>query len=113
MNISLTLTTDFPILGSFLSGTAPEGVSVEFSPPVERRAIDVNVTVNLDVNLIIDISKIAGIIFATWLVRSIRDRKREIEVRINGKQLPKNEAEAIEFVTREISSQENDGKSNQ
>ena len=112
MKKSIALTTDFPVLGSFLSGTAPEGVRVEFTPPIERRALDINIAVNLDIQLVIDISKIAGIVFAAWLVQSIRGRKREIEVRVNGKQLPKNQAEAIEFVAREISSQENDGEPN-
>ena len=99
-------------IGSLLSGAAPDGVSVEFTPPLEHRALDVNIAINLDINVIVDISKISAIVFAAWLVGRVRGGKREIEVRINGKQLPKNEAEAIEFVTREISSQENDGKSN-
>jgi len=105
MSTSLALTTSFSPLGALLNGDAPEGVRVLFTPPIERRDISVAVNVNLDIQLVIDVSKIAAIVFAAWLVRSVRSRGREIEVQINGKQLSKNETEAIEFVAREIEKQ--------
>ena len=105
MNTSLALSTNFPPLGALLNGDAPDGIRVLFTPPIERRDISVSVNVNFDIQLVIDASKIAAIIFAAWFVRHIRGRGRDIEVRLNGKQIPKDETEAIEFVVREIENQ--------
>ena len=102
MNTSIARSTNFTPLGALMNGDAPEGVIVVFTPPIERRDLSVSVNVDLDIKLIIDISKIASLVFAAWLVRHVRGRGREIEVRINGNQIPKNETEAIEFVAREV-----------
>ena len=76
---------------------------------MEYRGFDVSMNVNVDIKIIVDISKIAAIVFAAWVVRHVRKSNREIDVSFNGKELPKNETEAIEFIANEIESQENGG----
>jgi hypothetical protein len=101
----LIVETNFPPLASALSRSAPLGVVVTSRQPMEKRGIDVNMTINLDVKLLIDLTKISAIVCATWLARSIRRGKPEIKVRLNGKNIPEDEAAAIKFIAREIGSE--------
>ena len=58
--------------------------------------------VNIDIQIIIDVTEISSIIFAAWLIRSVRASKRNTRTRVNGKDLPENDADAITFVAKEI-----------
>lgn len=98
----LSITTNQPALHSFLNADIPEGIKIISAPPIEKRGIDWNIVVNLDINLRIDLTKITAIAFALWLLKRIRRPQKEIEIKINRKQIPINQSEAIEFITKEI-----------
>lgn len=79
---------------------------------MERRDFNFNVAVNLDIKLVIDLTKISAMVFAAWFVGRIRGRNREIEVHLNGKQIPKDETLAIEFIAKEVQGNEQNSQPN-
>lgn len=98
----LTITTNQPSLYSFLNADIPEGVKITSEPPIERRSIDWNISVNVDINLAIDLTKITALAFALWLFNRIKRPQKEIEIKINCKEIPVDQSKAIEFITKEI-----------
>ncbi len=102
MNKEIIISTSQTFLYSFLNADLPEGVNIISEAPIERRGIDWNISVNFDIKLTIDLTKITAFAFATWLFNRIRRPKKEIEININCKQIPIDQTEAIEFIKKEI-----------
>jgi hypothetical protein len=111
MKNELIITTNQPSLHYFFNADIPEGVKIISDPPIERRGIDWNIIINVDITLAIDLTKITALAFALWLFKHIRRPQREIEIKINRKQIPIDQSEAIKFITTEIEhEQKNDDK---
>jgi hypothetical protein len=97
----IIVTANFQHLGSLISSDAPQGVSVIFEPPVERRAVDFNVVVNVDITLAIDLGTVSVAVVSAWLVRHFH-KKSKLEITVNGKEVPKIESQAKELIENEI-----------
>jgi hypothetical protein len=102
MNRRITISTTEPALYMFLKADLPEGVTIISVPPIERRSIDWNISVNINITLAIDLTTITIPALAIWLFTHIRRRRREIKAEINGKQFPGDQSEAIDFVAKEV-----------
>jgi hypothetical protein len=78
---------------------APEGVRV-IAPPItgHRSGLELHVNVELDIKLIVDVAKIGSVAAALWLVERIRRSKLDLRPRINGKELPKGDDEAVKMI---------------
>lgn len=101
MNKELLITTDLPALYGLLNSDLPDGVKLISEPPIERRGgVEWNISVNFDIKVTIDLAKIAAPVFAIWLFKRTGILNKKIY--INHKQVPIDEAKAIEFVTKEI-----------
>ena len=102
MDRHITISTTEPALHMFLMVDLPEGVKIISKPPTQRRSIDWNVSFNVNITLAIDLTTITIPALAIWLFTHIRRQRREIEAKINGKQFPIDQSEAIEFIAKEI-----------
>jgi hypothetical protein len=105
----LTITTDFPLLQPILNNDVPAGVSFISPPPTFHRSLDVHVTVNVDVRIAIDLGVITAAAAASWLVhrlRAIRGDFPDYGVRLEAKQLPPDDADAIKLITGTIQDDE-------
>jgi len=98
----ITISTTHPALYGLLNADTSEGINIISEPPIQKRSIDWNIAVNIDITLTIDLTKITALGFAIWLLNHIGRTKREIETNINRKQIPVDQREAIEFITKEI-----------
>ena len=106
MNKQISITTDNKGLHGFLSAELPDGVRISISGrPQERR--DLGVIVNIDINLVIDLAKIAkyGFAgFAAWLINRARLLKGNHKINIDSQQISVDDSEAIKLVTKKIES---------
>jgi hypothetical protein len=103
--ITLTLDRCHFSLGNELSRNAPDGVIVITPSTALFASGEIMASVHYDINIIIDVAKISGVIAAAWLARGLRSPKVNTQTRVNGKNLPDNEADIIKFITQEIESQ--------
>jgi hypothetical protein len=108
MDKYITISTTHPALYGLLKSDLPEGVRIISEAPMERRSFDWNITISFDIKFTIDLTYIAAVAFAIWLSKHIRRPKREIETKINGKQIPIDQSEAIEFIAKEIEHEQNE-----
>ena len=102
MNKQISITTDNPALQGFFSADLPDGVIIISGRPPERR--DLDVIVNIEINLVIDLAKIAKVVFVAWLINRARLLKGNHKININSQQISVDDPEAIELVTKEIDS---------
>lgn len=109
MKNNLVITTDFQHLGELLSSTSPDGVEVNYEPIVESRSFDVNITSNIDVSLVIDLTKITTTVAAAWLLKHLQ-RRVDFKIKINGKDWPRIEADAKKLLESEINQKENNNR---
>lgn len=87
MKKQISITTNLSPLYSVLNSELPDGVLVVSEPPVERRgSVGWDVAINIDIQLVIDLSKIASYILAGWLIKRCRDLPGKHYVNINKKQ---------------------------
>lgn len=101
--MDVSINTNLPPLYGFLNSELPEGVKIISEPPLEQRGgPDWNIDVSIDINLVIDLAKIAPYALAAWLVGGARRLKGNHKININGKQIPVDNPDAIELVTKEI-----------
>ncbi len=102
----IVINSNFQHLGSLLESDIPEGISVVPSGAsvIERRNLDFNVVVNVDVKLIIDVGKISSVVAAIWLAKKFA-KNRKFKIGVNGNAIPENEAETIKLIKQEIEKQ--------
>jgi len=99
MNKQISITTDNPALHSLLSADLPDGVIIISGLPEKR---DSGVIVNIDINLVVDLTKIATYVFAAWLIKRARILRGNHKINIDSQQISVNDPKAIELVTKEI-----------
>ena len=100
MEKQISITTDIPALRSFLNADLPGGVKIISGHPPERR--DLSFIVNVEINLVVDLAKIAKYVFAAWLINRARLLKGNHKINIDSQQISVDDPEAIELVTKEI-----------
>ncbi len=106
--MDISISTNLPPLHSFLNSELPEGVKIVSEPPIETRgAPDFNIDVSIDIKLVVDLTEIASLVFATWLIKRVGIFKGNHKININGKQIPVNKPDAIELITKEIEHKQN------
>jgi hypothetical protein len=86
-------------MSPFFMRDAPEGVRV-IAPPItgQRSGFELHVNVDLDIKLIVDVAKIGSAAAALWVIERIRRSKIDLRPRINGKELPKGDDEAVKML---------------
>jgi hypothetical protein len=107
MKKQISITTNLLPLYGLLNNELPEGVSIISTPPREGRGgPGWDVTVNIDIQLVIDLSKIAPYVFAGWLIKNSNKLPGKHHVNINRKQIAVDDPKAIEHVANEIGENE-------
>jgi len=103
MEKQISITTNLSPLYSLLNSDLPEGVLIVSEPPIERKGgPGWDVAINIDIQLVIDLSKIAPYILAGWLINRCRILRGKHYININRKQISVDDPKAIESVTKEI-----------
>ena len=80
--------------------------------PPFTKGLDVSVDVTIDI--VVDLTKIAVPAFAYWLwsKTSRSSPNRRVDMNIDGKHIPENEADAVKLIAREIQNNANDDAEN-
>ena len=103
MALKITASSGNSRLYRILQSDLPEGVKIVSPPPKETRDWGTPYSVSINIEIVADLSVIAEVAFATWLIECCTKRPRGNEkININGKQISVNDPEAIELVTKEI-----------
>ena len=103
MAFKITVSSGNLRLYRILQSDLPEGVEIVSPPPKETRDWGTAYSADINIEIVVDISVIAKVAFATWLIRACTKRPRGNEkINVNGKQISVNDPRAIEFVTKEI-----------
>lgn len=82
--MNLTIENVPSIAGDMLQQLAPDGVTVKYQPQIERRGLDMNV--DIDVQLVVDVAKVSSHVLAAWLVQKV-GRFAGAKLNVNGKQV--------------------------
>lgn len=103
MKKQLSITTDFIHLHGLLNSEIPEGVSIVSAPPIETRGDPgFGVSVNIDIQIVIDLAKIAPWVVAGWLAKRCNKFPGKHIVNINRRQISVEDPTAIEHIAKEI-----------
>ncbi|MFH2047042.1 MAG: hypothetical protein ABIK92_18085 [Pseudomonadota bacterium] len=108
INKHISIITNCQALQPYLNSDIPDGVKITSPPPREKRGLDFNITVNLDIQLVIDLTKITATALAAWIVKKSLAMKGNHRVNINGKQISVDGPKAIDLITNEIEEKKND-----
>lgn len=106
MQSTITITTDSPHFYSFLKHDMPDGVKIISEQPLQHRGA--GVSINVDIQLVIDVAQITPYLVAAWLAPKCLKAIGHCNMNINRKQLPIDQANAIEFVAKEIEEKKKD-----
>ena len=98
MNKKISIKTDNPALYGLLNSDLPDGVQIISDSPYEGRGIELSLTT--DVQISVDLEAVTKNDFAAWLINRVRVLKGNHK--INRQQIPFDNPEAIELITREI-----------
>ena len=94
-----------------LKRSAPEGVQIELQPikigfrDHAPSPDEMAVVLNINVNVAIDLTKIAALAAGTWIAKkyiSVRSRENELKVMINEKPIPLGEEKSRKLIEAEI-----------
>jgi len=100
---TFTLTITVPGLSPTFMRDAPAGIQVIRPPISMQRSFDVqHVNVDIDIKLTIDLTAIASLAAAQWIIDRIRRSKIDLHPRINRKKLPPNDADAVKMIADTI-----------
>jgi len=103
MEKQISITTNLSPLYGLLNSELPEGVLIVSEPPIERRGgPGWDIAINIDIQLVVDLSKIAPYILAVWLINRCRKLPGEHYININRKKIAVDDPKAIENVKTEI-----------
>ena len=100
MNKKISIKTDNPALYGLLNSDLPYGVQIISDSPYEGRGIELSLTT--DIQIAVDLEAVTKNDFAAWLINRVRVLKGEHKIDINHQQIPVNNPEAIELITRAI-----------
>ena len=102
MQSNVSLSTDYSRLYMFVASAPPDGVEIKSSAPPFTKGFDLSV--EIDINIVVDLTKIAAVAFSVWLADKLASasRNRRINVAINGKHIPEIEADAVKLITCEV-----------
>jgi hypothetical protein len=74
-------------------------------PPIPmQRSFEMHVRVDIDVKFHVDLGMIAAVFAAQWIYDRVRARKIDLHPRLNQKELPTNEADAVKMIKDDIES---------
>ena len=111
MKKQISITTNFSPLYGLLNNELPDGVSIISVPPIERRGgPGWDVAVNIDIQLVIDLSKIAPYVVAGWLIKKCNRLPGKHHININRKQITVDDPKAVESVAYEIDDKKKEQK---
>ena len=109
MNKEIIVSTNCSVLQPFLNGDLPNGVKINSPPPKENRMHDsLSMTVNFDIQLTVDFTKITAYALAAWLVSRSKKMKGNHVIKINRKEIPADDPKAIELVTNEVENKQSE-----
>ena len=104
MNKKISITTDSPALYGFLNSDLPHGVQIISDSPYKGRGIEVALTT--EIQIVADLVKIEKDNFVAWLISRTRVLEGNHKIKINRQQIPVNDPEAVELLTKEIENEE-------
>ena len=105
MNKTISITTDNSALIDFLKVSIPDGVQIISDRLTENRIsgqIPLPFELNIDIQVIVDLATIDKYVLAAWLISRIRVLEGKHKININRQQIPVNDPEAVELITKEI-----------
>jgi hypothetical protein len=100
MNNKISIKTDNPALYGLLNSDLQDGVQIISDSPYEGRGIELSIAT--DIQISVDLEAVTKNDFAAWLINRVRVLKGEHKIDINRQQIPVNNPEAIELITRAI-----------
>ena len=100
MNRKISIETDNPALYGLLNSDLPYGVQIISDSPYEGRGIKLSLTT--DIQIVADLVKIEKDNFVAWLISRTRVLEGNHKIKINRQQIPVNDPEAVELITKEI-----------
>ena len=106
MNKEISITTNNPVLYGSLNINLLDGIKIISEPPIEKRGIGFDISINFDINIIVDLGKISAYVFAGWLISRTKRLRGNHKININRQQIPVDHPKAIELVTKEIEHKE-------
>jgi hypothetical protein len=98
MNRKISIETDNPALYGLLNSDLPDGVQIISDSPYIGRDFELSLTT--DIQIAVDLEAITKNDFTAWLINRVRVLNGNHK--INRQQIPVDNPEAIELITREI-----------
>jgi len=99
----MKIKADIATAHSLLNDPKPDGIIVESAADSATKAFSLSVNLNITV----DLAKIAAPIVSSWILsRAITSIGRGVNVDVNGKRLPPEEAEASKMIIDAINDEE-------
>jgi len=100
MNKKISITTDTPALYGLLNSDLPYGVQIISDSPYEGGGFELSRTT--DIQIVADLVKIEKDNFVAWLISRTRVLKGKHKIKVNDKEIPVDDPEAVELITKEI-----------
>jgi hypothetical protein len=100
MNKKISIKTDNPALYGLLNSDLPDGVQIISDSQYEGRGLKIALTT--DIQIVANLAAIGKNNFVAWLISRVKVLKGDHKVNINRQQIPINDPEAVELITKEI-----------
>ncbi|MCP4608873.1 MAG: hypothetical protein GY845_09185 [Planctomycetes bacterium] len=101
--MDMQIQTDQAIMYSLLRSDLPDGIQIISPPPIEGRAVDW--VVHIDIDLSIDVLTVSIPVLLLWLRNSLGRLTGNHKVKVNGKQIPINDPKAEDLIANEVNKQ--------